>query len=37
MIKVYNSSKFVVVGRGHSNLDCFRIYESIVGGALPVS
>jgi hypothetical protein len=34
--KVYNNSKFVVVGRGQANLDCFRIYESIVSGAIPI-
>ena len=36
MREIYNSSKFVLVGRGQSNLDCFRIYEAIISGALPI-
>merc|ERR1712066_822810 len=36
MLGVYKRSTFVPVGRGHINLDCFRIYESIISGALPV-
>lgn len=36
MRKVYNDSKFVLVGRGQANLDCFRIYEALICGAIPV-
>ena len=36
MRKVYNDSRFVLIGRGQVNLDCFRIYESLICGALPV-
>ena len=33
---IYEKSRFVVVGRGMRNLDCFRIYEAIIAGAVPV-
>ena len=33
---IYNNSVFVVVGRGWITLDCFRIYESIISGAIPL-
>lgn len=33
---IYNNSIFVIIGRGWSNLNCFRIYEAIVAGAIPV-
>jgi hypothetical protein len=33
----YNDSIFVLCGRGNSNLDCFRIYEAIVAGAIPIT
>jgi hypothetical protein len=33
---IYNNSIFVVNGRGNCSLDCFRIYEAIVAGAIPV-
>jgi hypothetical protein len=36
MLEIYKQSKFVVIGRGQANLDCFRIYEAIIAGALPV-
>lgn len=36
MLEVYKKSTFVPVGRGHYSLDCFRIYESIISGAIPV-
>lgn len=36
MKNVYNSSKFVLIGRGQASLDCFRIYEAIICGAIPV-
>lgn len=34
--EVYNDSIFVICGRGNRSLDCFRIYEAIVAGAIPV-
>lgn len=36
MRDIYNNSKFVLVGRGQANLDCFRIYESLIAGAIPI-
>jgi hypothetical protein len=33
---IYNNSKFVVVGRGRVSLDCFRAYEAVIAGAIPV-
>ena len=33
---IYNNSIFVICGRGNCSLDCFRIYEAIVAGAIPV-
>jgi hypothetical protein len=36
MREVYLNSTFVLVGRGLVNLDCYRIYESIICGAIPV-
>ena len=36
MAAVYNNTVFVLVGRGWVTLDCFRIYESLIGGALPL-
>jgi GR25 family glycosyltransferase involved in LPS biosynthesis len=36
MFKIYNNSVFVPNGRGNCSLDCFRIYEAIVSGAIPV-
>ena len=32
----YSNSIFVIIGRGNVSLDCFRIYEAIVAGAIPV-
>ena len=32
----YSNSIFVPIGRGNVSLDCFRIYEAIVCGAIPV-
>lgn len=37
MRNIYLDSKFVLIGRGQSNLDCYRIYEAIIAGAVPVS
>jgi predicted O-methyltransferase YrrM len=34
--EIYNNSIFVLNGRGNCSLDCFRIYEAIVAGAIPV-
>ena len=36
LFKTYNNSIFVLNGRGNCNLNCFRIYEAIVAGAIPV-
>ncbi len=36
MFEKYKEAKFVLSGRGQLNLDCFRIYEAIIAGALPV-
>lgn len=36
MFKLYNNTIFVLVGRGDTSLDCFRIYEAILAGAIPV-
>ncbi len=33
---IYNNSQFTIVGRGWYNLDCFRVYESIISGSIPV-
>jgi hypothetical protein len=36
LFELYNDSIFVINGRGNCSLDCFRIYESINAGAIPV-
>jgi hypothetical protein len=36
MFTIYNDSIFVPVGRGNSSIDCFRIYEAILSGSIPV-
>lgn len=36
MYAIYQDSIFVPVGRGNVSLDCFRVYEAIIAGALPV-
>ena len=36
LFNIYNSSVFVINGRGNVSLDCFRIYEAIVAGSIPV-
>jgi len=33
---IYSNSIFVPCGRGNFSLDCWRIYEAIVSGAIPV-
>ena len=34
--EVYSDAVFVPIGRGYQSLDCFRFYEAIVSGAIPV-
>ena len=34
--EIYGDAIFVPIGRGNISLDCFRIYEAIVSGAIPV-
>ena len=36
MFTIYQNSIFVPNGRGTINLDCFRLYETILAGAIPV-
>ena len=36
MGQIYNNTVFVIVGRGWISLDCFRIYEAIIAGAIPL-
>jgi hypothetical protein len=36
MCKSYAQSLFVPCGRGNSSLDCFRLYEASMNGAIPV-
>jgi len=36
VFNIYNDSIFVLSGRGYHSLDCFRIYEAIIAGAIPV-
>jgi len=36
MFSIYNDSIFVINGRGNITLDCFRIYEAVVCGSIPV-
>jgi len=36
MCKIYSKSIFVPCGRGNSSLDCFRLYEASINGAIPV-
>ena len=36
MGNIYNDSIFVPNGRGNSVIDCFRIYEAILSGSIPV-
>eukprot|EP00511_Aplanochytrium_stocchinoi_P007362 CAMPEP_0204830008 /NCGR_PEP_ID=MMETSP1346-20131115/8277_1 /ASSEMBLY_ACC=CAM_ASM_000771 /TAXON_ID=215587 /ORGANISM="Aplanochytrium stocchinoi, Strain GSBS06" /LENGTH=385 /DNA_ID=CAMNT_0051960121 /DNA_START=273 /DNA_END=1430 /DNA_ORIENTATION=- len=37
VIKVYSNSKFVLNGRGHHSLNCFRLYETFMSGAIPIT
>jgi FkbM family methyltransferase len=34
--QLYGNAIFVPIGRGNMSLDCFRLYECIVSGAIPV-
>ena len=36
MFELYMQIKFVPIGRGQKSLDCFRIYEAIMAGAIPI-
>lgn len=36
MCKIYSKSIFVPCGRGNFSLDCFRLYEASMNGAIPV-
>lgn len=36
LYQIYNESIFVPIGRGNVSLDCFRLYECIIAGAIPV-
>jgi hypothetical protein len=36
MCEIYSQSYFVPCGRGNSSLDCFRLYEASMNGAIPV-
>jgi hypothetical protein len=36
MFAIYQDSLFVISGRGNASLDCFRLYEATIAGAIPV-
>ena len=36
MFNIYNNTIFVPNGRGNVSLDCFRIYETILSGSIPI-
>lgn len=36
LYNIYKNTLFVPIGRGNSSLDCFRIYETISAGAIPI-
>ena len=36
LFSIYENSIFVLCGRGNVSLDCFRVYEAIIAGAIPV-
>lgn len=36
MFDIYNESIFVPNGRGNVGIDCFRIYEAILSGSIPI-
>jgi hypothetical protein len=36
MLNIYNDSIFIPNGRGNISVDCFRIYEAILSGSIPI-
>ena len=36
MYKLYSDSVYILIGRGNASLDCYRIYEAIASGGIPV-
>lgn len=36
LFTIYNNSIFVLIGRGNKSLNCFRVYEAICAGAIPL-
>jgi len=36
MVQIYDQAIFVPNGRGQVNLDCFRLYDAILSGCIPV-
>ena len=36
LYQLYSNSIYVPIGRGFTSLDCYRIYEGIVAGSIPV-
>lgn len=36
LFNIYSNTLFVPIGRANKSLDCFRLYEIIVAGAIPV-
>ncbi len=36
LFTIYENCIFVLCGRGNVSLDCFRVYEAIIAGAIPV-
>ena len=36
MLNIYNDSIFIPNGRGFNRVDCFRIYEAILSGSIPI-
>ena len=36
LFNIYKDSLFVPIGRGNSSMDCFRLYEAIIAGTIPV-
>ena len=36
LFNIYKDSLFIPIGRGNKSLDCFRLYEAIVSGTIPV-
>jgi hypothetical protein len=36
MLDIYNNSMFVPNGKGNVVIDCFRIYEAILAGSIPI-